>query len=89
MVRTGLEAALEGLVGPGLFFGFHNRPEPDESQWTVGGWAQPWLAFVDPAGILRRAERLKSWRTGLPASLLNLLMQYQDHSRPGTAGSGD
>ena len=84
-----LSTALQGLVEPGLEFAVHTRAEPEESQWTVGGWAQPWLAFVDPAGILRRTERLKSWRTGLPQGLEDLMRQYQDHTRPGTAGASD
>ena len=80
---------LKDLVAPGLAFTTHSRPEPEESQWTVGGWAQPWLAFVDPAGILRKTERLKSWRTGLPQGLEEMLRQYQDHTRPGVAGASD
>jgi hypothetical protein len=68
----------------------HQRPESlEEDRRTVQGWTRPVLAFIDPTGFLRYAKRQSRFSRSLPDDLRLLLIQHQDHSRPGTAGAGD
>ena len=69
----------------------HHTRELDvaERGMTVGGWVRPLLGFVDPAGILRYHGRLSQTRFTLPREFRALLQEFQDHARPGQAGSGD
>lgn len=83
---------VEDLVLPrgGLFWATHpGRSDLMESGMTVGGWKRPLLLFADPAGILQFARRLSSSQSGLHRDFLQQLLEFQDHSRPGQAGSND
>jgi len=74
----------------GIFFATHpGRADLMESGMTVGGWKRPIIMFADPAGILQFARRLSRTRSGLHRDLLGQLLEFQDHSRPGQAGSDD
>lgn len=68
----------------------HDRPEAAEEELrTIAGWRRPLIAFVDPTGFLRYARREGRPTTRLPQPLRELLVEHQDHSRPGRAGAGD
>jgi hypothetical protein len=87
-------AALRSDFGPYLKEGFdvmrHDRPEPfEEETRTIRGWRRPLYGFVDPTGFLRYAKRQGRPSSRLPGDLRNLLIEHQDHSRPGRAGAGD
>lgn len=89
--RASLQAEFAGRAPRGgLGWAVHAR-EQDlmESAWTVGGWTRPVAAFADPAGILRWSQPLSRAQVGLPRALLTFLREYQDHARPGVAGSQD
>ncbi len=77
-------------VAGGLHFARHfmiGRIEEDGR--TLRGWTSPVLGFIDPAGFLRYAQRQSRFSNRLDESLRHLILQHQDHSRPGTAGAGD
>ena len=87
-------AALREDFGPYLRDGFdvmrHQRPEPlEEETRTVQGWRRPLHGFVDPTGFLRYAKRQGRPSSRLAGDLRDLLVEHQDHSRPGRAGAGD
>ena len=87
-------AALREDFGPYLRDGFdvmrHQRPEPlEEETRTVQGWRRPLHGFIDPTGFLRYAKRQGRPSSRLAGDLRNLLVEHQDHSRPGRAGAGD
>jgi len=87
-----LEGELEDIPLPrgGLFWATHpGRTDLMESGMTVGGWKRPLLLFADPAGILQFARRMSRSRSGLHRDFLRQLLEFQDHSRPGQAGSDD
>ncbi len=74
----------------GLLWATHPpRPDLQEGRMTVGGWTRPLLLFADPAGIVRFARRISTSQPGLHRDLVRLLLEYQDHQRPGQAGADD
>ena len=88
--RTRLHAEFAPRVAGGFRVVSHRQGfELFENRWTVSGWATAMLGFVDPAGILRVADRLESVYNRLPRIIRDQLRTYQDHVRPGQAGAAE
>jgi hypothetical protein len=88
--RAALHAEFGARVSGGLEIVSHRQGfELFENRWTVSGWSTVMLGFVDPAGILRVADRVPSVYNRLPRAIRDFMRTYQDHVRPGQAGAAE
>ncbi|RMH02552.1 MAG: hypothetical protein D6702_08590, partial [Planctomycetota bacterium] len=97
LVPTGREevaqaalAETAGRIPAGLRILGHDRPGGlADAALRIGGRPPVTLAFVDPAGILRHQEKMRSWRGAWSDEMRHWIELHLDHSRPGQAGRAD
>jgi len=88
--RAELRTEYGARVAGGLEIVSHTQGfELFENRWTVSGWSTVMLGFVDPAGILRVADRVPSVYNRMPRNIRDFMRTYQDHVRPGQAGAAE